>query len=171
MGHWFQGFSQTWWCEIKFLAHCFPRSNANPWSWDVLTQSIFPRQDAEGSCGCFLQVPAKKLLDGPLTVCLYKAHALRLRFSVKSLKHTGCNTASILLCFLSPETHPHCCTPHPRMHQQATCCVWLGRSIKKPTSSHISKEVAEDKIRDTAMLITYYEPLAKWLPLAETVPS
>ena len=32
-------------------------------------------------------------------------------------------------------------------------------------------EVAEDWIRDTALLITYNEPLAKWLPLVETVPS
>lgn len=32
-------------------------------------------------------------------------------------------------------------------------------------------EMAEDWIRDTALLITYYEPLAKWLPLAETVSS
>lgn len=48
----------------------------------------------------------------------------------------------------------------------------VARKINyKPTSSHISKEVTEDQIRDTALLITYYEPLAKWLPLAETVPS
>ena len=110
-----------------------------------------------------------------LFVCTYRAHALGLRFLVKSLQHIGCNTAFILLCSLSPETHPHCCAPHPRMHQQATCWVWLGRSItnQHPHTSARRKpmEVAEDWIRDTALLITYYEPLVKWLPLVETVPS
>lgn len=49
-------------------------------------------------------------------------------------------------------------------------CV-AGKINYKPTSSDISKEVAEDQIRDTALLITYYEPLAKWLPSLRLFPS
>lgn len=47
-------------------------------------------------------------------------------------------------------------------------CV-AGKINYKPTSSHISKEVAEDQIRYCS-LITYYEPLAKWLPSLRLFP-
>lgn len=110
-----------------------------------------------------------------LFVCLYRAHAPRLRFLVKPLKYTEHNNVFILLCPLSQETCPHCCPPYPRMYQEVTCRVWLGRSItnQDPHTSARRKlmEVAEDRIRDITLLITYCEPLAKWLHLTETVPS
>lgn len=130
MGHWFQGLFQTWWCEIKFLAHCFPRSNVTP-GLGCLTQSIFPGKMLKAAVAASCRYQQRSCWMALLLVCLYRARALRLQDFQLSLS----SIQGAIINFHSPLLSQPRDTPYTAAHlipgyiKQATCCVWLGRSI------------------------------------------
>lgn len=140
-GHGFWDLSQNWGCEVKRLAHCFPRSKDSPQSWDDLTREP-PKPGSLSRCWrqtCLIPVGRNKEATGWL-FCLFvrknRAHALGLRFLTMFAKYTRHSNAFILLLPLSFETDPPCCPTQVKVNQRGNWPRMAGKINTKPTSFH-----------------------------------